>query len=67
MQGKLNTIGQVHRGEFTKYKARLMLIQFNFENQKPNDYRVKDRHWLYDKIESRVSNWCYRGLSRGGK
>ena len=34
---------------------------------KPNSYSFQDWVWLYKKIESRISSWENRFLSRGGR
>jgi hypothetical protein len=34
---------------------------------KPNCYSVNDWRWLLIKVEKRISNWCHRWLSLGGK
>jgi hypothetical protein len=34
---------------------------------KPNDYRVADWMWLFRKIEARITCWCYRWLTIGGR
>lgn len=34
---------------------------------KPNNYQIKDWHWLLKKIEARIALWSYRLLSIGGK
>ena len=34
---------------------------------KPNSYAFKDWMWLYQKVESRVSSWANRFLSKGGR
>ena len=34
---------------------------------KPNSYAFQDWMWLYQKVESRVSFWANRFLSKGGR
>ena len=34
---------------------------------KPNSYSTQDWMWLYKKIESKISMWTNRLLSRGGR
>lgn len=34
---------------------------------KPNNYRIKDWHWILAKIESKLKHWSYKWLSRAGR
>eukprot|EP00253_Pinus_taeda_P012674 PITA_12674 len=34
---------------------------------KPNDYKKEDWNWLIAKIESRISHWSFKWLSRAGR
>ena len=45
-------------------EAGLKYLGFNLES---NKYQNADWHWLVDRIERRVTHWCNRWISRGGR
>lgn len=34
---------------------------------KPNSYHFEDWNWFYNKLDARISIWCNRWLSWGGR
>eukprot|EP00253_Pinus_taeda_P017522 PITA_17522 len=34
---------------------------------KPDNYRIKDWHWILAKLESKLKHWSYKWLSRAGR
>jgi hypothetical protein len=34
---------------------------------KPNCYLINDWRWLLKKVEKKISNWCHRWLTLGGR
>ena len=52
--------------EILSYPAKLISKGFKYIRffLKPNSYAFQDWMWLYQKVESRVSSWANRFLSR---
>jgi hypothetical protein len=55
--------------EILPYEVKYLDVGFKYLGffLKPNCYLINDWRWLLIKVEKKISNWCHRWLTLGGK
>jgi hypothetical protein len=57
-------LGRIFPFQHLSFSGGLIYLGFNL---KPNNYGKEDWRWLLSRIEKRITLWCNRWISRGGR